>query len=126
MRITVRDWIATVMVAAIAVPYVGYLVRGDMPYLEDSRGMSAIALILGAVAYVAVTWGETVKETSRTVNGLAIAALVLGVAAVALAETFVAEALLALFMVSIMAAWLASMADHLGWMPRHLPTSPAR
>jgi hypothetical protein len=35
MRITTTDVIATLLVAAIVVPYLGYLAWGDMPFIQD-------------------------------------------------------------------------------------------
>lgn len=39
--------VATVSVAAIAVPCIGYLARGERPFIKDPRGMSATGLVLG-------------------------------------------------------------------------------
>ena len=50
MRLTLRDLVATILVAAVGVPYVGYLVNGEMPFIKDPRGMSAVGLVLGAAA----------------------------------------------------------------------------
>jgi hypothetical protein len=50
MRITTTDVIATLLVAAIVVPYLGYLAWGDMPFIQDPRGMAATGLILGLAA----------------------------------------------------------------------------
>ena len=33
MKLSIRDVIATVLVAAILVPYVGFLVNGEMPFI---------------------------------------------------------------------------------------------
>jgi hypothetical protein len=46
-----RDLLATILVAAIAVPYIGYLVNGEMPLIQDPRGMSATGLVLGVLAF---------------------------------------------------------------------------
>jgi hypothetical protein len=54
MRWTLRDAVATLLVAAAFVPYVGYLVWGGMPFIQDPRGMAAAALVLGALAFVAL------------------------------------------------------------------------
>lgn len=50
MRFAYRNTIASLLVAAILVPYVGYLVRGEMPFLKDPRGMAATGLVLGLAA----------------------------------------------------------------------------
>lgn len=33
MRLTWKDGLATVLVAAIVVPYIGYLAQGSMPFI---------------------------------------------------------------------------------------------
>jgi hypothetical protein len=38
MRFVYKNTIASLLVAAILVPYVGYLLRGEMPFLKDPRG----------------------------------------------------------------------------------------
>jgi hypothetical protein len=46
MRLTWKDALVTVLVAAVAVPYVGYLVRGSMPLTESWRhGASVVSLM---------------------------------------------------------------------------------
>ena len=37
---TLRDLLATLITAAVAVPFVGYSVRGSMPFVPASRGMA--------------------------------------------------------------------------------------
>jgi hypothetical protein len=44
MRLKARDLVAPLLVALIAVPYIGYLVREEMPFMKDARGMSATGL----------------------------------------------------------------------------------
>ena len=50
MKIGWRDGVATLLVSAVVVPYVGYLVKGSMPLIHDPRGMAATALVLGSQA----------------------------------------------------------------------------
>ena len=47
MRLTVRDLVATLLVVAIAVPYIGLLIDGEMPFVQDARGMAGVGLLLG-------------------------------------------------------------------------------
>ncbi len=125
MTLKVRDLVATVLVVAIAIPYVGYLMRGEMPFIEDPRGMAATGLILGAAAYLMTTWGEPFDETGSARKELAVVSLTLGFVALAFAETAAAGALLALFMISIAAVWLVKLVDH-DELPRwHTPTGAA-
>ena len=39
-KLTLRDLLATLITAAVAVPFVGYSVRGSMPFVPASRGMA--------------------------------------------------------------------------------------
>jgi riboflavin transporter FmnP len=123
MRLTMRDAIATVLVVAIGVPYVGYLMDGEMPFLQDARGMSALGLILGAVAFLVLRGGNAKDKVGIAENALASLALVLGLLALALAETAAAEVLLAVFMGSILLVWATEVADHAGWVPGHATVS---
>lgn len=119
MKLTMRDLIATLLVAAIGVPYIGYLANGEMPFLQDPRGMSAVGLILGAGAFFVLRGGNAKDRVGTTENVLATLALVLGLVALAFAETAAAEVLLAVFMGSILVVWVAEVADHAGWVPGH-------
>jgi len=126
MRITLRDTLASILVAAIAVPYVGYLLYGSVPFVQDPRGMAAVGLILGFVAFL-LMWGpDALDRIGKVELTVAIVALGLGVAALVLAGTAFAEVLLAAFMASILVVWAFELMDHLGMIPgsTHHPTSP--
>ncbi|HEY0774366.1 MAG TPA: hypothetical protein VGD51_09810 [Nocardioidaceae bacterium] len=114
MKLTLRDLVATLLVLAIAVPYIGYLMNGSMPYIEDPRGMSAVGLLLGAVAFLVMRSGDELDRAGKAEAGIALVSLVLGLVALAFAETAAAEALLAVFMVSILVVWAVEMIDHAG------------
>lgn len=126
MRLKAKDWFATVLVAAIAVPYIGYLVRGEMPFIKDPRGMSGTGLVLGVAAYLVMTWGDSFDQVGKTETALAVVGLVLGVVALALAEAGAAEVLLAVFLASILVIWAVKLIDHAGLLHRHTPTGVAR
>jgi hypothetical protein len=115
MRLTPRDAVATLLVAAVVVPYVGYLVEGEMPFIQDPRGMSATALVLGAAAYLVLGRPVTSKRMERVVVALVAAVAVLGVVAFALAETAAAEVLLAVFVVSLVVGFLALLVGRAGF-----------
>jgi hypothetical protein len=117
MRLRARDLIATILVAAIGIPYVGYLINGEMPFIKDPRGMSAVGLVLGIVAFLVLRSGDAFDRLGKTEAGLATLTLVLGVVALALAETAAAEVLLAIFMASILVVWAVELMDHAGWLP---------
>jgi hypothetical protein len=117
MRLRARDLLATILVAAIGIPYIGYLINGEMPFIRDPRGMSAVGLVLGIVAFLVVRSGDALDRLGKTEAGLATLTLVLGVVALALAETAAAEVLLAIFMTSILVVWAVELMDHAGWLP---------
>jgi len=78
MRLKIRDLVATILVAAIAVPYIGYLINGEMPFIKDPRGMSATGLVLGVAAYLVLRRGDLFDRVGKAETGLAVLALVLG------------------------------------------------
>jgi hypothetical protein len=118
MRLKLDDLWATLLVLAVAVPYVGYLLRGEMPLIEDARGMAGTGVVLAAVAYL-VMWRGDVFDTARWLEtALAVGSLSLGVVAYQLSQNAAEEALLAVFMLSIALVWTVKIADHLGLLPR--------
>jgi hypothetical protein len=123
MRLKWKDLVATLLVAAIWVPYVWYLVSGEAPFVEDPRGMSAIGIVLGLAAFLVLENGDPRDTTDNVELGLVALVMGLGVVTFALAETAAAEALLAVFMVAILVAWAVELADHAGVLPlAHHPT----
>ena len=119
MRLKLKDLVGTVLVIAIGVPYVGYLVNGEMPFVQDPRGMSAIGLVLGTVAFLVLRSGDAFDRVGKVGTGVAAVSLVLGLVALALAEAAVAEVLLAVFMGSILVVWLLEIVDHAGLVHAH-------
>lgn len=114
MRFSVRDAVASLLVVAIAVPYVGYLVDGSMSFVEDPRGMSAAGLIFGVAAFIVGRRTAGSPFMGKVEAVLGVVAFAAGIAAVGFAETAGAEVLLAVFMVMILVTWAVSMADHAG------------
>lgn len=114
MRLQVRDLVATALVLAVAVPYVGYLVNGSMPYIEDARGMAAVGLLLGALAFVVMRSGDELDRAGKVEAAIALVSLGLGLVALAFAETAAAEVLLAVFVLSVLVVWAVEMVDHAG------------
>ncbi len=106
------DVVATVAVAAIAVPYAGYLLYGGMPYLQDPRGMAAMALVLGGVAFAAAWWGTGGVGLARAEVAIATLALAIGITTLILAESSFAGSLLAAFMATGFVAWLIVILNH--------------
>lgn len=124
MKLTFRDAIASILVAAIAVPYIGYLVNGEMPFIKDARGMSAVGLVLGAIAFLVLQSGNADDRLGQGEGVGAIVSMALGVAALLLAETAAAEVLLAVFMGSILVVYAFEVADHAGLVHAHAGARP--
>jgi hypothetical protein len=125
MRLTWKDAAATMLVAAILVPYFGYLARGSMPFIHDARGMAAAALIIGAVTcyagdrrVMARRWTVLTAVTAL----LGAAALGLGIAAIVTASGGVLAALIA----CIVALWALTTARHAAGTLSRATTPPAR
>jgi hypothetical protein len=126
MKLKARDLLATVLVLAVAVPYIGYLVRGDMPFIQDPRGMSATGLVIGIVAFWVMQRGDALDRAGKLETAVAVVSLALGVAALLFAEAAVAEWLLASFMVSIAVVWAVKLIDHTGVLHWHEPAGQSR
>lgn len=110
MRLDVRDVLATGLVAAIAVPYTGYLVLGDMPLVHGARQMAAVGIALGLVAFIYARGEDSLDRLGVVEVALAVVSLATGFATLLLD----AETMLAIFMASILVVWLLEMLDHLG------------
>lgn len=123
MRLTLRDLVATLLVLAIAIPYIGFLVNGSMPLIADPRGMAAVGLIVGFVAFLVMSEGDVLDRVGKTETGVAIVSLALGVVALVFAQTSAADVLLAVFMVSILVVWAVELMDHAGVVPGHAHSS---
>jgi hypothetical protein len=117
MRLRFKDLIATILFAAIAVPYLGYLINGEMPFIKDPRGMSATGLVLGVIAYLVMRRDDLFDRIGKAETALAAVSLVLGIVALALAETAAAEVLLTVFMGSILLVLAVELMDHAGILP---------
>lgn len=106
MRIGWRDGVATLLVAAIVVPYIGYLVRGGMPFIHDPRGMAATGLVLGLAAAAVVgreafhgTWG--VAAASFAVTSAAVGVVTF----IRADEGALSDGLLAVFVTAVFVTW---------------------
>jgi hypothetical protein len=83
-KLTFRDLLATLIVAAVVVPFIGYSVRGSMPFVQDPRGMAGVGIVGALLAFTALgrkAFGtgtfETVMVTLAIVTiGFGIAALI--------------------------------------------------
>ena len=113
MRSSWKDLAATILVAAVAVPYVGYMIRGSMPFIEDPRGMAAVGLVLGGAA-AAVVGREAFRGSrlGQLAMMVGVGSLGTGIAAMVWAETgTVSDVLLAVFMGTIGVTWALVMLE---------------
>jgi hypothetical protein len=109
-RLTIRDAMASVLVAAVAVPYVGYLVRGEMPFIQDAKGMAATGIVGLVLCFAA--WGVGIGSTfGKVMLVVGLVALGLGIAA-ALIGAEGSELLLAIFMGAFAVVYIAETAYH--------------
>mgnify|MGYP001282503467 CR=1 FL=1 len=114
MRFTWKDTAAAVLVAAIVVPYVGYLVGISIPFIQDARGMAAIGLVFGGIAVLLAGYAAfDPGSLHRTALTTGVLALGLGVAA-AWTEY---EYLLAAFVVAIVVTWALGTLIHTEALP---------
>jgi hypothetical protein len=114
MRFTWKDILAAVLVAAVVVPYAGYLIRGGMPFIEDPRDMAATGIVLGVAA--ALLTGRTAfggETFPRLALVLGIAALGTGIAALWTES----EILLATFIALMVATWALGTLIHARVLP---------
>jgi hypothetical protein len=129
MRLTLRDGIATILVAAIAIPYVGYLINGSMPFIQDPTGMAGLGLLLGLAAAAVGGWivvrAGAVTAIATVVLG--IVSLGAGIAALVSEHLFDAttrEYVLGGFMATLAVLWGLALLRHSGLVPgEEEPTS---
>ena len=126
MGLKVNDLVATILIVAIAVPYVDLLVGGDLTLVEDTRGMAGTGLVAGALAYYALARHDALDKAGKAATALAVASLALGFTTYQLSDTDPAPVLLALFMASLLVVWGAKIAHHAGLRlaARHLTRTP--
>jgi hypothetical protein len=117
-RLTFRDAIATVVLAAVAIPYIGYVVWGRVPLVQDSRGMAAVGILGLILSFVA--WGIGLRSTFGKVMLLVgLAAIGIGIAA-AFVGSEGSELLLVFFMAVVAVIYVAETAYHAsGGEPAH-------
>jgi hypothetical protein len=124
MRVTWRDGIATLLVAAVVIPYIGYLIKGSMPFLQDPRGMAGTGLMLGLAAGLAIGRAGFTGARGRVAALLAGLTGALGIITVIWGEAgTLSEVLLAVFIGGIVVTWAVAElvgSGFFGAEPRHL------
>jgi peptidoglycan/LPS O-acetylase OafA/YrhL len=105
MRFTKESIIATGLVAATVVPYLGYATGIDVPLVEDARGLGFIGLVFGAIAWFVL--GPDAFGPRRLGVGGGVLAAALAVTAAVL-ETGTASSLFLGAFVVVMVAMLVT------------------
>ncbi|MFI5696444.1 hypothetical protein ACIA58_31600 [Kribbella sp. NPDC051586] len=123
MKLRLRDVVAMLLVVAVLVPYVGYLVNGEMPLIGDSSAMASTGLLLGVLAFVVIRGGGRPPRLGRAESGSVGLAAALYVLTIALSETAAAELLLAAFICSLLLIFALDLLDRGG---PHRDTTPLR
>jgi peptidoglycan/LPS O-acetylase OafA/YrhL len=111
VRLRLRDAVAGLLLLAVLVPYVGYLVNGEMPLIDNPRAMASTGFLLGGAAFWVVRSGVRPARLGRVEGVAAALALVLYVFAIALAATAAAEVLLAAFICSLILVFALDVLD---------------
>ena len=111
-KLTTRDLVATLITAAVVIPFVGYSVRGSWPFVEDPRGMAGVGIVGGLLAiYAFGRRAFTTGAFGATMTLLAVVAIGFGVAAL-IAET--TWALLVPMVGGLVAVWLLAVLHDAG------------
>ena len=117
-KLTIRDLLATLITAAVVVPFIGYSVRGSMPFVQDPRGMAGVIAVGSVLAFVAFgrrAFGTGTFESVMVTLGV----LTLGFAiAAVIAETV--WALLVPAMAGLVIMWALALVHDAGYVaPAH-------
>jgi hypothetical protein len=113
MNTNKRDALATIAVAAVVVPYVGYVLWDEMPLIKDARGMGVTGIVLGVVAWLALGTSSFGSRVVAVAGG--VVSLALGVTAAILETGTASDWFLASFVGSVLALWMYGV-----W--RHIPS----
>jgi hypothetical protein len=117
-KLTLRDLLATLIIAAVVVPFIGYSARGSMPFVQDPRGMSGV-VIVGTVLAFAVFGRKAFGTGTFEWVMVTLGVLTLGFAVAALiAETV--WALLVPAMAGLVIMWALALLHDAGYLaPEH-------
>lgn len=103
-KLTARDAWATLIVAAVVIPFIGYSARGSWPLVEDPRGMAGVGIVGALLAVWAFGRGVFRSGTFGAVmTALAAVAVGFGLAALIAENTW---ALLVPMVAGLVAVWL--------------------
>jgi hypothetical protein len=112
-----RDVIATVLVVALAVLYLVVVTGQEVLLADDLRAVTALSLMLGGSALVALADDEYNDPVSWMTTLLGGAATVSGLLTLAFLESAAAQVLLTVFVGLVLAVWAVQLAEHLTVRP---------
>jgi len=113
-KLTIRDLIMTLIVAAVVVPFIGYSVRGSMPFVHDPRGMAGVG-IAGCLLMFAAFGRERLGTGAFEWFMVTLGVLTLGFGIAALvAET--SWALLVPMVAGLVIIWAAGLLHDAGYI----------
>ena len=113
-KLTIRDLMTTLIVAAVVVPFIGYSVRGSMPFVHDPRGMAGVG-IAGCLLMFAAFGRERLGTGTFEWFMVTLGVLTLGFGIAALvAET--SWALLVPMVVGLVIIWAAGLLHDAGYI----------
>ena len=117
-KLTFRDLLATLIVAAVVVPFIGYSARGSMPFVEDPRGMAGVGIVGSLLAFIAFgRKGFGTGSFERVMVTLAVVTIGFGIAAL-IAETV--WALLVPMVAGLVLMWALALMHDAGYVaPEH-------
>ncbi len=117
-KLTFRDLLATLITAAVVVPFVGYSVRGSMPFVQDPRGMAAVGIVGALLAFLAFGrqgFGTGTFETIMVTLGVLTVGF--GIAALIVETSW---ALLVPMVAGLVLMWALALMHDAGYLaPRH-------
>lgn len=102
MRSTPKDTVATAFAATVVLIYAGYLAFDGIPLVRDATGMAAVGLIFGFASRR--VGGRDAFSHARVAFAAGLGSMALGIATL-ITES---EILLAVFVASIVALWVAA------------------
>jgi hypothetical protein len=127
MRLTWKDGMSTLFMAAIAAAYVAFLNGTSMWLISSARGTITAVLVLGIVGGCALgaagsLYSETLSRPARIYRAIASALGLIALTAAVAGLITGSEVMLAILFGATMALWLIATARHAFTAP---PASPA-
>jgi|SRR5579864_8684848 len=119
MHLTWKDGVATVLVAAVVVPFVGYMATGSMPFVQDPTGMAGLGLVLGLLAAAIGGWvitraGLLARYATVTIGLASVAVGILALVSESFLDGVTRDGLLIAYMAGMVLLWATALVYHAG------------